>query len=338
MARISLDMFDAAPRQQDGVRPVDLGTDLRPIADLIELAFSDSMDSAGRSAIREMRYLSHLGFVLRLIARFNSLAEGLNLGFVYIDDGELVGNVSMYPGNYPRELGETWMLANVAVHPSRRGRGIAGKLLACGIESLRKRGAKRVILQVDVANDTALKLYEAHGFVRERAWVNWRRSSRVRGFASTPHDFHITRLRRHEREAEYRLAQAARPNDRGGLGWQKPLRKDDFCPSPWRELRMALSMQGVEKLVIRGDNPEEILACCWLENPAGFGRVLARMFTSPQIDHTPYAEALIGNLTARYERSTILFEHPRDDDVVSDLLKRRGFKVKRELWHMRLDM
>ena len=46
---------------------------------------------------------------------------------------------------------------------------------------------------------------------------------------------------------------------------------------------------------------------------------------------------LIGNLAARYERSTVLFEHPRDDDVVSDLLKRQGFKVKRELWHMRLE-
>ncbi len=339
MTRLSLGAFTAATADADGVRPVNLHSDLRPLADLIELAFANSMDSAGRSAIRELRYLSHMGAALRLITRFNSLAEGISLGFVYMVAGELVGNVSIYPANFPRELGETWLLANVAVHPRHQRSGIAHQLVASSLEALRSRGATRVILQVDCANEAALRLYEAGGFSYERAWVHWRRSSRARASAAPRHDFHITRLRRNEGAAEFALAQSARPNSRGGLGWLKPLRKADFCPSPWQRARKWLSMNSIEKLIIRSGDQREILASCWLENAAiGFGRVQARMFTSPQTDHRACAEALINNLVSRYERSTILVEHPRDDEVVSELLRQQQFKIRRELWHMRLDL
>ena len=337
MTRLSLPPLAAPAASVDGLRPVDLRKDLRPLADLIELAFSATMDDAGRSAIREMRYLSHMGIALRLITRLSPLAEGISLGFVYVSGGELVGNVSIYPANFPRELGETWLLANVAVHPKARGRGIAHQLVAASVAALQRRGAARVILQVDASNEAALKLYEAQGFRCERAWRHWRRSARMRAGIPPPHGLHITRLRRGEREAEYVLAQAARPNSRGGLGWLKPLHKADFCPSPWRQLRDLLSLNSVEKLIIRDEGSAQLLASCWLENAMSFGRVQARLFTAPQIDHKLIAEALIGNLVARFERSTIQLEHPRDDEIVSELLKRQHFKVRRELWHMRLD-
>ena len=92
MTRVSVRPIVARPPAADGVRPVNLRTDLRPLADLIELVFSDSMDSSGRSAIREMRFLSQMGYGLKLIARMNELALGISLGFVYIMDGKLVGN------------------------------------------------------------------------------------------------------------------------------------------------------------------------------------------------------------------------------------------------------
>ncbi len=338
MTRLSLGAFTAATTITEGLRPVNLRSDLRPLADLIELAFADSMDAAGHSAIREMRYLSHMGAALRLMTRMNSLAEGISLGYVYLVAGELVGNVSIYPANYPREFGETWLLANVAVHPQHQRRGIAHQLVASSLEALRTRGAARVILQADYANEAALRLYEAQGFRYERAWRHWRRSSRAQAPAPPRHDFHITRLRRQEGAAEFALAQAARPNSRGGLGWLKPLRKADFCPSPWQQLRKWLTMNSIEKLIIRSPDAREILASCWLENAAiGFGRVQARLFATPHSDHHAYAEALINNLVSRYERATILVEHPRDDDVVSELLRQQQFKVRRELWHMRLE-
>ncbi len=338
MTEISVTPKSPAVIAPDGLRPVNMRTDLRPLADLIELVFADSLDSSGRSAIREMRTLSHMGYGLSLIARLNDLALGISLGFVYIMDGQLIGNVSVYPAGYPKDMPETWILANVAVHPAFQGRGIAGQLVEASLQMIRQRSGRRVILQVNHDNTAALKLYERQGFLYERAWRHWRRS----GFLSAPfcdrHDFHITRLRHGEWQSEYSLAQAARPNALGGLGWLTPLRESSFRVAPWQRLMKLFSLNSLEKLIIRDEATAAIQACCWLESPISFSDMRLRFFASPRLDYQPHAEALFCNVLARYPRSTINIEHPRDDDIVNDLLKRFQFKIKRELWHMRLDL
>ncbi len=322
----------------DGPRPVNLRNDLRPLADLIELVFADSMDSNGRSAIREMRYLSHMGYGLKLISRLNDLALGISLGFVYIMDGKLVGNVSIYPASYPKALGETWILANVGVHPDYQRRGIARQLMEASLEMIRKRGGVRVILQVNYENLPAHRLYETQGFIYERAWRQWRRSGFIRAPIQSKQDFHITRLRRAEWAAEYALARAARPNSRGGLGWLMPVHRSAFHSPLWKQALDLISLNNIEKLIIRQEDAGDLLASCWVEGSIGFGNIRARLFTAPKLDHRPYAEALLNNIVTRFDRSTIVFEHPRDDEVVSELLKYHQFKIKRELWHMRLDL
>ena len=338
MNRISIRPINAWAPELEGARPVDLRTDLRPVADLIELVFADSMDSSGRSAIREMRYLSHMGYGLKLISRLNDLALGISLGFVYILDGNLVGNVSVYPASYPKGMGETWILANVGVHPDYQRRGIARSLMDATLAMIQKRGGSRVILQVNYDNIPAQKLYERHGFIYERGWRVWRRSGFVRTPTATSRDFHITHLRQSEWAAEYALAQAARPNSLGGLGWLKPIHRSEFHTPIGKRLLNLISLNGVEKLIIRDEDSRDILASCWLESAVSFSNVRAWLFTAPHIDHHPYAEALINNVANRYDRSTILLEHPRDDDVLNELLKYHQFKIKREVWHMRLDL
>lgn len=338
MTRISVRPITAPALEQDGVRPVNLRTDLRPLADLIELVFADSMDSSGRSAIREMRYLSQLGYGLKLIARMNELALGISLGFVYIMDGKLVGNVSVYPASYPKALGETWILANVGVHPEYQQRGIAHELMRASLEMIRKRGAARVILQVSCDNSPALQLYERHGFIYERAWRIWRRSGFLRTPLSSNRDLRISRPRRSEWQAEYTLAQVARPNCRGGLGWLKPVQKAEFYKPIWSQLLDLISLNSTERQVIHDQDDGNILASCWVESGMSFGNIRLRYFAAPHLDHRPYAEALIGKQVSRFDRATIIFEHPYDDEVVNDLLRIYQFKVKRELWHMRLDL
>lgn len=338
MTRISIRPIAAPAFAQDGVRPVNLRTDLRPLADLIELVFADSMDSGGRSAIREMRYLSSLGYGLKLIARLNELALGISLGFVYVLDGKLVGNVSVYPASYPAGFGETWILANVGVHPDYQRRGIAHELMRASLEMVRGRGASRVILQVNYQNQAALRLYERQGFIFERAWQVWRRSGFLRAPVSKNHGLRITRLRQSDWQAEYALAQAARPNSRGGLGWLKPVHRAAFNQSLWRRLFNLMALNSVEKMIIRDRESDSILASCWVESALSFSNARAWLFTDPAIDHQPCAEALLDKLVARFDRSTIIFEHPRDDEIVNDLLKTRQFTITRDLWHMRLDL
>ncbi len=338
MTRISIRPLDAPAADVDGLRPVNLRTDLRPLADLIELVFADSMDSSGRSAIREMRYLSHMGYGLKLISRLNDLALGISLGFVYVMDGKLVGNVSVYPAGYPKSMGETWILANVAVHPAYQRRGIAHSLVAASLSMIRRRAGARVILQVNYDNVPAQRLYERHGFIYERAWRIWRRSGFVRSSAVEARGFSVAHLRGDEWAAELALAQAARPNTKGGIGWLKPAHRAEFYTPLWKRLLRLISLSGVERLVIRDEAGREILASCWLESAMSFSNVRGWLFTSPQVDHRPYAEALLDYVVSRHDRSTIHFEHPKDDDVANDLFKHHGFKVRRELWHMRLDL
>ena len=338
MTRIGVRPAAVPNMLRDGVRPVNLRSDLRPLADLIELVFADSMDDYGRSAVREMRFLSHLGYGLKLITTMNELALGISLGFVYVMDGQLVGNVSVYPANYPRELGETCILANVGVHPDYQRRGIGQELMDASQAMIRQRGASRIILQVNCDNIPAQRLYDRQGFIFERAWRVWRRSGFFRPPVSGKGKFHITRARPGEWPAEYALALAARPNRLGGLGWLKPVHKSAFYAAPWRRLLNLLSLKSVERLIIRDDGGEKILASCWLEREAGFGAIRARLFTSPDLDPQPYAEALLGNVLSRYDGASIVFEHPRDDESMNELLKTHQFKIRRELWHMRLDL
>ena len=246
--------------------------------------------------------------------------------------------VSVYPASYPAALGETWILANVGVHPDYQRRGIAHELMRASLEMIRKRGAARIILQVNYNNVPAQRLYESHGFMHERAWSLWRRSGFVRAPFASYGDIHIARRRPSEWQAEFALARAARPNSRGGLGWLKPVHQAAFQAPFWKQLRDLVSLSSVERMVIHDESTGDILASCWLESAVSFGNIRAWLFASPAIDHARYAEALLGDLVSRHNRATIVFEHPRDDEVVSDLLKYHQFKIKRELCHMRVDL
>ena len=337
MTRLSASPLSSPPTRSDGLRPVNMRTDLRPLADLIELVFADSMDPSGRSAIREMRYLSYMGHGLGLISRLNSLALGISLGYVYVLDGQLVGNVSIYPADYPKDLGDAWILANVGVHPNYQRRGIAGRLVDASLDMIRKRKGKQVILQVNYDNLAAQRLYQRHGFIYERAWRIWRRSRFAKAPAASHRGFPIARLGRGEWQSEFALAQEVRPNSRGGLGWLMPLHRRYFYPPLWKQFANLFSLTNVEKLGIRDRRTAAVLASCWLESAVTTSSLRARMFTSPQMDDA-LADALINHVLRRFSGSTILFEHPRDDEAVSELLRHYQFKVKRELWHMRLDL
>lgn len=55
-------------------------------------------------------------------------------------------------------------LANIAVLPRQRGRGVGGRLLDHLVEVARARGVRRLFLEVRESNEQARKLYETRGF------------------------------------------------------------------------------------------------------------------------------------------------------------------------------
>lgn len=320
---------------KEGLRPVNLRTDLNPLADLIELVFADSMDEGGRAAIREMRYLSKMGLGLNMLSRLNDLALGISLGFVWIADGKLIGNVSIYPAGYPKDMGDTWIIANVGVHPDYQGRGIAHQLMLASLDMIKQRNGKRAILQVNYDNPTAQRVYERLGFAYEGVWGTWGRSNYVN---SPPplktQDYHITRLAQSEWQAEFALAQKARPNEHGGLGWLIPLHKKYFQQPFWKRLVTFLSFGGTEKLIIRDDNTRGILASLWVESSLSTISSRVRLMTDPDIPAQPYADALLNNMLRRLTRTSITIEHPSSETDVIELLRSYQFRLRREVWHM----
>jgi GNAT superfamily N-acetyltransferase len=318
------------------IRPVNLRSDLSSLADLIELVFAPTMDDGGRAAIREMRYMSRMGVGLSLVSRLNDMMLGIKMGYVWIEDGKLVGNVSIYPANLPDGQRNVWIIANVGVHPTYQGRGIARKLMIQCLDMLRERGGRAAILQVDQDNDTAIHLYERLGFVRERGFTQWRRSSLSPVPQPVDTGVFITRRRRSEWQAELHLAQQVRPNRLGGMGWLKPTTEGMFQRSMWRELLDTLSMNSTERLVVRSVDETTIVASVWIENSfASFTTSLTLMHLP---NEQPAMHTLLNNVVRRFRTSSLSVEHPSEDEATNDLLEKMRFLRERSVYHMRLGL
>lgn len=145
-----------------GLRPFNPFVDLRPSIELIELAFGEALDPLSRETLQEMRALAWLlGPIFWLLNAIGSpLADTFN-GYVWVEEGRIVGNVTVH-----RRQGEKqgWFISNLAVHPHHRHKGIARHLVSAGLELARQKGARRINLEVRANNITARRLYESLGF------------------------------------------------------------------------------------------------------------------------------------------------------------------------------
>lgn len=319
----------------DGLRPVNLRTDLAALADLIELVFAPNMDENGRAAIREMRYLSRMGVGLSLLGRMNEMTLGISLGYVWIADGRLVGNTSIYPANWPPDLGSAWIIANVAVHPDYQGRGIAHRLMEASLGMIRERGGTDAILQVDIHNERAIPIYDRFGFIKERAWTTWWRNALPGAPPPDPVSYHITRRRPSEWRQEYALAQRVRPAEQGGIGWLKPIHPSQFHRSIWRQISDWFSMGGLERLVIRDSHSEDLLASLWVETGIASSRARFTLLAEPLHD---VIHALLSFGRRRFYSHNIVLEHPDDDSIANEILRELRFRKERTVWHMRLTL
>jgi len=153
-----------AARDSDfrGLRPFDPFRDLPPTAELIELAFGDALDSSSREMLREMRTLSWLlGPLFFVLNAAGSPLAGFYSGFVWVEQGRIVGNVTVHH-HYKGRTG--WFISNLAVHPDFRRQGIASRLVSEGIEFAKGKEARRISLEVRAENSTARALYSRLGF------------------------------------------------------------------------------------------------------------------------------------------------------------------------------
>ena len=317
-----------------GLRPVDPARDMRQIAALMEEAFAGSLTRQGREALRELKIMSCFGPFLWLLDRTSPGFHETFSGFVWVEEGRVVGNINVGRiGLYSLR----WLISNVAVRSDYQGRGIAQHLVQAAIDQAREHGGKWVILQVHTDNVPAGKLYQHLGFEQIAAMTELR-LERVRPVAFTPAKGFVLRRRSYsEWRKEFELASAAASKE---AQWLSPVRAHDFMVgldqrfSKWlsglftgrREHRLAVEEGGrfIAALTVqasrrRGEHSLELMV-----HPDHRGQLEEMLIT----------KAL--SILWGYPERGVTVSHPIEYQEAIEALKLRGFVEKRTLAQMRL--
>ena len=209
---------------ETGLRPFDISRDLRPVAELIAVAFAAELDDRGNAALREMRLMSHFGGFLGLMNRNTGEFNDMLNGFVWVDAGRVVGNVTVQRAD---RAGSRWQIANVAVAPSHRGRGISRRLMQAALEHAAECNGQWAVLQVYARNEVARRLYDSLGFELVGGMTDLRaaRTPRIGQVGSLPP---LVKFSAGNWQPLYELVN----HQLGGqMQWWRALRHEEFQPS-----------------------------------------------------------------------------------------------------------
>ncbi|MCB0102727.1 MAG: GNAT family N-acetyltransferase [Anaerolineales bacterium] len=163
--------ISAPVKPHPNLRPLSIFRDLPPVADLIEQCFSSTMDNDGRRYIQDMR---RAGGDHGFLQWANRVADSTSLpltGFVWEEDHRIIGNVSLVP--FRRNKHRLYLIANVAVHPEHRRRGIARALTLHAMQHAREKNIDDLWLHVRADNFDAIPLYQSLGFVERARRTQW---------------------------------------------------------------------------------------------------------------------------------------------------------------------
>jgi ribosomal protein S18 acetylase RimI-like enzyme len=161
------------------LRLMDVRKDLIQVADLIEVCFSNTMDPDGREYLRQMRQAARDEFFLRWAQLPASGGAMPMAGYVWDDDGTIIGNLNLIP--LYKQSQRIFLIANVAVHPNFRRRGIARALTQVALDHARRHGASSAWLQVREENRPAYELYRSLGFLERTRRTTWLAERAVAG-------------------------------------------------------------------------------------------------------------------------------------------------------------
>ena len=149
------------------IRRIDPKKDLSRVADLVEEAFSLKNDPEGSSVVSQMRTLANFYHTYPLAGTLASSQTG----FVWDIGGLVVGNISLI--TFHRGLKSIFLIANVAVAPEYRGRGIAKALTQHALRYTQQWGGSEIWLQVRSDNQIAIRMYQELDFHFTSALSQW---------------------------------------------------------------------------------------------------------------------------------------------------------------------
>ncbi len=317
---------NADEERESGLRPLDPRHDLIAVADLIELGFRDELDPAARQMLAQIRRLQRPAWPLRTILGSPPTLQG----FVWVEEGQIVGNLSLRRAAPRRSRG--YLIGNVVVHPAYRRQGIARTLMEHALTQVNRQGGHWVGLEVRADNDAALGLYRSLGFREVGRTIHYLHP----GTSSWPplpdSPSHWRKAKPDDRPVWLALAHALYGREQAQVleidgrayAYGRWERAADLWFLGWREWAW----------IDRHTPPQRAL---YLRRDRRGRYHLWELYLQPQLAPSAIEEAL-GRLTAITRRRPwpviLLFPH---HPVVDATLLKLGFRHHRHLIQMRLD-
>jgi len=314
------------------VRSMNMFRDLPAVADLIELCFADTMDNDGQRYIADMRRASRDDGFLKWASHMTETASLPLTGFVWEEDGHIVGNASLIPF---RDKGRRiYLIANIAVHPEYRRRGIARILTQRAMKHGWDKKATALWLHVRDDNPGAIELYNQLGFqevARRTTWMAKPDPHLLRPFSD------VQIISRHPRYWAQQLDWLRRVHP-DTLNWYHRFNFNSLRPGLINWLYMLFIDMNIKQwAAIHGDKLLATLS--WAPNGGRSESLVAATDSSLSLKDETRTEALTQLLLharrALSSYSKLSIEHPAGE--MTEAFRAAGFAERRTLLWMRAE-
>jgi ribosomal protein S18 acetylase RimI-like enzyme len=313
----------ATTKDHPNLRPLNVLRDLSAVADLIELCFSPTMDNDGQRYLSDMRRASRDDSFLRWASRMSETASMPLMGYVWEQDGRIIGNASLIPF---RDRGKRiYLIANVATHPEYRRRGIGRALTERVMKQARDKNASAIWLHVRDDNPGAIRLYQDLGFQEIARRTTWQGSPDHR---LSPSENSIQIVPRQPRywPIQQEWLRRSYPKD---LGWYQSWNTNALRPGLWNWFYLLFIDFSIKQWAAVRD--DELLATLtWM--PHGGRSESLYAATGPTGGEALTALLIHARRTITYPPYLTL-DYPSDE--MTDAILDAGFSPRRTLLWMR---
>ncbi len=321
-------IISATPSSQAkrGPRPINPSKDIPQVIRLLEMTFGSSLDKNGQTTFAGTQ-ANQPAFLWRL----NPIANRLALGYVWEEEGQIIGNVTLLT---TKTTGR-YLVVNVAVHPDYRRQGIARNLMKYVKERVYQKKGKQILLQVEKENEAALQLYKNLNYTALDSMTSWYNAiPRIRVIEADEPAF-VRKMKRQEWQAAFRLNQISLHPD---LNWPELPKADMYQRGVLRSMNDFINGRRSETWVTTNGNKQ----LTGLSNIfSEWGRIHWASIRVHPMWRGQLERPLMAHLTQQlkyYPRRNVRIDHPDADELMTTLLKEANFQPRRTLTHMRLDL
>src|SRR3990172_3213470 len=308
------------------LKPLNVIRDLPSVADLVEICFSETLDTDGYRFIQQMRTAAKDNRFLKWAVHAVDSSSLPLSGYVWEESRSIVGNISIIP--FRKKGRKIYLIANVAVHPEYRRRKIASHLTEIAIEHVNNRNAAEIWLQVREDNQGAIDLYKSFGFQEIARRTRWQ-ADPDKDIPDTAADLVIRDRKADEWPTHKKWLERLYPEE---LSWYQPMEWFRFRPGLFPSFLRFISESETHHWSILSQ--DRILAVgTWF---AEFRRT-ERVYVATPEEYQP--EGLMNLLLFIRRilagRRNLVLDYP--GGLATDIIRNAGFQAVRTLIWMKLD-